>query len=250
MAESKVNRDNYIVIQGWMVADLKLKGNELLIYAILYGFTQAENQIFSGSLQYLADWTNSTKQGVMKCLKQLEQKGLIVKKDTYINNVKFCEYYTTKFNRVLNKVEQGMQQSLTGGMQQSLTNNKDLNNLEEKKEERKKERKNSFDTLIDEYCNSLPLDKVEKVKGLLQEWLKVRKSKRAAMTDKSIELNLKKLTSLAEKSKMAVDDYLEEVIRRGWQAFFEIKDYNNNQGQQQDDGDNVFLSIAKEANIF
>ena len=123
MAESKVKRENYITIQGWMLTDLKLKGNELIIYSCIYGFSQAENQVFTGSLQYLADWTNSTKQGVSKCLKSLVEKGYIKKEDKYINGVKFCEYCATQLDTVLNKVEQGMQQSLIGGVQQSLTNN-------------------------------------------------------------------------------------------------------------------------------
>ena len=130
MKESKVKDENYINIQGWMVTKLGLKGNELLIYAIIYGFSQTEDQTFNGSLQYLADWTNSTKQGVTKNLKALVEKGYIIKEDKYINNVKFCEYYATKLDTVYNKVAQGMQQSLTGyttkfntPMQQSLTNN-------------------------------------------------------------------------------------------------------------------------------
>ena len=130
MKESKVKDENYINIQGWMVTKLGLKGNELLIYAIIYGFSQTEDQTFNGSLQYLADWTNSTKQGVTKNLKALVEKVYIIKEDKYINNVKFCEYYATKFNTVYNSVAQGMQQSLTGyttkfntPMQQSLTNN-------------------------------------------------------------------------------------------------------------------------------
>lgn len=128
MAESKVNRENYITIQGFMVKDLHLKGNELMIYAIIYGFSQAENQVFSGSLQYLADWTNSTKQGVIKCLKSLVEKSFIVKQEKTINGVKFCEYYATKLNTLLNKVECPMQQSLTGSIQQSLNNNIIINN--------------------------------------------------------------------------------------------------------------------------
>lgn len=123
MSESKVNRENYIALQGWMLTDLKLKGNELIIYACIYGFSQAENQVFNGSLKYLADWTNSSKQGVMKCLKSLEEKGYIVKKENYINGVKFCEYYTTKLNTLCNKVEYPIQQCLTEGIKQSLTNN-------------------------------------------------------------------------------------------------------------------------------
>jgi len=123
-----VKPENYITIQGWMVTELKLKGNELLIYALIFGFTQTTNQNFTGSLQYVADWTNSTKQGVLKCLKNLIDKGFIEKREYYKNKVKYCEYRTTEFNGVLNKVEQGMQQSLIGGIKQSLPNNISLNN--------------------------------------------------------------------------------------------------------------------------
>lgn len=119
MAESKVKDGNYIMIQSFMVKDLKLKGNELLVYAIIYGFSQEENCVFSGSLQYLADWTNSTKQGIMKCLKSLEEKDLIVKQSLMVNKV----VYSTKFNA-------SIKQSLTDSVKQSLPNNIVIDNKE------------------------------------------------------------------------------------------------------------------------
>lgn len=137
--KSKIKNENYIVIQGWMIKDLKLKGNELIIYAIIYGFSQLESQKFTGSLQYLSEWTNSTKQSVIKCLKSLIKKNLIVKEENIINGVKFCEYYSTKFNRVLNKVEWGGKQSLIGGIKQSLPNNIDIYNIEDNIEYKNKE---------------------------------------------------------------------------------------------------------------
>ena len=86
---------NYIVVQSFMVKELHLKWNELLIYACIYGFSQAKNQKYKGGLQYLADWTNSTKQGVIKALKSLLDKNLILKTEYMQNNIKFCEYCTT-----------------------------------------------------------------------------------------------------------------------------------------------------------
>ena len=230
MAESKVKRENFITIQGFMLTDLKLKGNELLIYACIYGFSQAENQVFNGSLQYLADWTNSTKQGVIKCLKSLEEKEFIVKKENFINGVKFCEYYTTKFNTLLNNVDGGIQQSLTGGVQQSLPNKIGLDTNSDNTTNNKKESKaaaNSFDSLIENYSNGN-----EEVKELLGEWLKVRKVKRAAMTDRAIELNLQKLNRLAGESSLSVVEYLKEVICRGWQAFYPIKNFETPAAKQ------------------
>lgn len=129
MRESKVNPEQYILLQGWMISELKLKGNELIIYACIYGFSQAENQVFNGSLQYLADWTNSTKQGVIRCLKSLVEKGLVVKTEKLLNGVKFCEYRATKFNAVFNKVDQGIQQSSIPPIKQSLPNNIPTDNL-------------------------------------------------------------------------------------------------------------------------
>lgn len=220
MAENKVNRENFIALQGFMISDLKLKGNELIIYACIYGFSQAENQVFSGSLQYLADWTNSTKQGVIKCLKSLTEKGLVKKNERIINGVKFCEYYATKFNTP-------MQQSLTGGMQQSLTNNIDINNISNNKESKQA----SFNKIIDNYISpdgkSVRFEDYAERRELLQEWLKVRKAKRAAMTDRAIQMNIDKLDDLARQSRMTVTDYLKEIICRGWAAFYVINNYNN-----------------------
>lgn len=90
---------NYITIQGFMVTDLKLKGNELMVYAIIFGFSQYQGQVFNGNLQYLCEWTNSSKQGVIKALKSLQEKGLIGKTEKYTNGVKSCEYYVTENTR-------------------------------------------------------------------------------------------------------------------------------------------------------
>lgn len=131
MGESKVMPDQYIVLQGWMISELKLKGNELIIYACIYGFSQAENQVFSGSLQYLADWTNSTKQTVMNSIKSLIEKGYLEKTDKVINGVKFCEYQSKKLNGVVKKFDGGSQKICMGGSQKILPNNLDIDNLED-----------------------------------------------------------------------------------------------------------------------
>lgn len=216
--QSKVNRDNYVVIQGWMLADLKLKGNELIVYACIYGFSQAENQVFNGSLQYLADWTNSTKQGVMKNLKSLEEKGYIVKNEKYINGVKFCEYYTTKLNTVLNKVNEGMQQSLIGGSKQSLPNNLSLenkaNNLLDKKD-RKKE--STYDVLIDELIAD------EKVKATVYEFIKMRKLIKKPLTDFALKRLLNKLLKISLDPAVQVA-VLEKSIMNNWQDIYEPKE--------------------------
>lgn len=136
------------------------------------------------------------------------------------------------------------------------TNNQLLNNQIKKDKKNKKESKakqNSFDILIENYVETVEKEKADTVRGLLQDWLKNRKAKRAPMTDRSIELNLKVLDECAYESNMTIDEYLEAVIRRGWQAFYPI---NNGNGQQQathqsrgNSGGNVFLDIAKDEGL-
>lgn len=121
--ETKVRQSNYITILGWMISDLKLKGNALLIYAIIYGFSQTQDLAYTGSRQYLADWTNSTLQGVSKCLKKLVDDGFISKKENVINGVKFCEYKAVVPELLpVNKVYGGRQQSLHNNIEYNTSN--------------------------------------------------------------------------------------------------------------------------------
>ena len=103
--------------------------------------------------------------------------------------------------------------------QQLNTNqsNTEKSNTDNKKKESKRD---SFDKIITEYAQTV--ENREEVTDLLREWLKVRKAKRAAMTDRAIQMNIDKLNSLASASGMTVTEYLKEIICRGWAAFYEI----------------------------
>lgn len=229
--------ESFVTIQGWMVTHLKLKSNELMIYAIIYGFCQIRGQVFSGSVRYLAEWTNSTKRGVYKNLKSLVDKGLIEKIEENINGVKFCKYTIcenrlpsrTRFcSPVMNKVHQGDEQSSPGGDEQSSPNNIDIDNIdnniskkeskkERKEPERAKENVKSFNELIDNYTPN------EQLRKELKEHLKVRKNKKAALTNRAIELSLKKLDDLASNDSEKIQ-MVQNAIMSGWTTFYPLKE--------------------------
>ncbi len=81
-----IRDDSYVVIPGWVLNKLQLKGNMLLIYSIIYGFCQDRESNYHGSIAYLAEWTQSTRQSVSGCLAQLCEMGLIRKEKGYPNN--------------------------------------------------------------------------------------------------------------------------------------------------------------------
>ena len=119
---------NYIVIQSFMVSELGLKGNELLIYAIIFGFSQTTGQAFHGSLTYLENWTNSTRHTVISSLKSLVEKGLIEKEEQTINGVKYCSYRakisTDKAERVVKNFNDGSKEILPNNILYNIVDNR------------------------------------------------------------------------------------------------------------------------------
>jgi DNA-binding MarR family transcriptional regulator len=243
-----VRDGSFYVVQSFMIKELSLKGNELVVYAIIYGFSQTDNQFFTGSLQYLADWTNSTKQGVLKNIKSLLEKDLIVKRERFSNNVKYCEY-ATKFNTMQQSLTggikqslTGMQQSLTGGIKQSLTNNIDINNITNNidinniKEktvgscEPRVSLSKKLDSMIKEFTDD------EDLRETLLSFIEMRKAIKKPVTEQAMRLLLKKLTSytfiVSDQIKI-----LETSIQNSWTGIFELKQekqFSNSQTKRQD----------------
>lgn len=75
----------------------------------------------------------------------------------------------------------------------------------------------------------------DEIRSLLLDWLAVRKAKRAAATEKAIMLNLNKLEKMAKESNLTVTEYLEEVIRRGWAAFFPISSFEKSKDKPKEE---------------
>jgi predicted transcriptional regulator len=90
-----LSNKNYINIQAWMVKELNLTGNDLICYALIYGFSQDGKSEFNGSLSYIAEWINTSRQTARLIVKRLVDNGVIEKRDTVINGVKFCRYVAT-----------------------------------------------------------------------------------------------------------------------------------------------------------
>lgn len=88
-----VKPENYILVCGWMVTELGLKGNELLLYAMIYGFTQDNETEFSGSLTYMQEWLGvGSRHTVLDALERLIAKGYIKKRTAIEKGIKRSYY--------------------------------------------------------------------------------------------------------------------------------------------------------------
>jgi DNA-binding MarR family transcriptional regulator len=120
-----MKNENYINIQGWMINELKLKGNELILYAIIYGFTQDGETEYKGSLSYLSESLCITKRCVINLLKSLVDKGLIMKiEDQKGNRFKV----TGEKSSLVKKVHHTSEKSSPLGSEKSSPNNNNINN--------------------------------------------------------------------------------------------------------------------------
>ena len=137
-----ITNENFIVVQGFMVNELELKGNELLTYAIIYGFSQDGESEFTGSLSYLQHWVGYTKKTAITTLQSLVKKGLIERRERTINNVKFNAYRITPVVKNLHR----------GG--EKITPNNIEDNIPPKKKEIKERKKFVPPTLeeVKAYC--------------------------------------------------------------------------------------------------
>jgi len=114
-----MKEENYINIQGWMISKLKLKGNELILYAIIYGFSQDGKSEFFGSMRYIAESLQVSKRTAVSLTHKLLDKKLITKNEDLKNGNKY---------RVVKKVVQGGEESSPLGGEESGTNNNKTNN--------------------------------------------------------------------------------------------------------------------------
>lgn len=231
---SHVKPDNFILVQGWMLTDLHLSGNDLLVYAIISGFCQDGESCFHGSLQYLADWTGSTKKGVQKNLKNLIAKGFITKSEKVVNGVKYCEYratarktggYGTQFPG-MEHCSPGMELSSPGmehcspGIELSSTNN-----IEDTTANNKKENTDTYEPDDDDLPFKTDVSDKEHIQqGLVQvagEWNRITKVLKGEGIQASslVPSRMEENSDRTRKLRLAVRDYGADVIVRCLQAY-------------------------------
>ena len=224
MAVIRVNKTaDYSVISNFHFREkeMSLKAKGLL--SLMLSLPNDWNYSIAG----LVTLSKDGKDSVMNALNELEEFGYL-KRTRYVDEKgRFAGYDYDIYEKPQTEKQATenpyAEKPNTENPTQLNTNQSNINELNNNKSRKKASKRNSFDEIITAYSTD------EKTVDLLQEWLKVRKAKRAAMTDRAIQMNIDKLDNLAETSGMTVNDYLAEVICRGWAAFYPIKTYNNSQ---------------------
>lgn len=88
-----MNKTRYVTILDFMISELHLKGVELILYAIIYGYSQGSYGEYWGGMDDMQHWTQATRRGVQKALEKLAERGLIkkdLKQEGRVRRAVFC----------------------------------------------------------------------------------------------------------------------------------------------------------------
>lgn len=119
-----VAENSYVNIQAFMVNELHLSGNELIMFACIHGFSQDGESWFTGSRAYLAEWCQSSKKTVSNNLAKLCDRGFLEKRTRMENGITFNDYRVAKeFTGVGKKLPQGGEKTSTPPVEKSSPHN-------------------------------------------------------------------------------------------------------------------------------
>ena len=154
---------NYIQIQGWMINELELKSNELIVYALIYGFCQDGESEFTGSINYICKALRCSRPTAINVLKNLVEKGFLVKRQETVNSVTFNRYkvflgVVKKFNEDSKVFSRGVVKKSNEGSKETLPNNTINNTNTKTLDNRKADFKKSLLNFQNEYSNDLLKD--------------------------------------------------------------------------------------------
>ncbi len=234
---TQMSDDNYCVIFGWMCNGLKLNSNELLVYAVVYGFSQDGESRFYGGRGFLARTLNISKPTVDKALSSLCEKGFIHRIETERNGVKFHEYFAdlqvvknlyhpseevvdNKESLPNSNISLPSSKNIYPNSKESLPNNKVIPNI---KESNSKENKDiSFEKLLKaspEIANDPEL-----IQAFL-DFVKMRKDiKKPIKTPRGLWAKVDRCYKLAKGDHSLMIKILNRSIDKEWQDVYPYED--------------------------
>lgn len=107
----RIKDKNHITISGWMYSLGLSSVLEVMAFAAVYGFSQDNSSEFKGSITFIQDFLMCSRPTAIKVMKNLEDKGFIVKRQVEDNGVVLNRYSANL--RVVNSLNYPQLNNLT-----------------------------------------------------------------------------------------------------------------------------------------
>lgn len=188
----------HLVITEEMRA-LGLSGNDLMVFALINGFSQDGQGCFYGNISYICETCGISKSTTLRILQDLTQRGLLIKKEIFENGVKSVSYKSGV------KMTPGVSKCNGGGVKMTPNNIIDNNTPTEYINKDKDVRFDFKKSLLE----------IGVSPQVAEDWLKVRKAKKAANTKTAFE----RIHTEIMLSGMSADECIRIAVERSWQGF-------------------------------
>jgi DNA-binding MarR family transcriptional regulator len=191
----------HIVVTEEMRA-LGLSGNDLMVFALIYGFSQDGQGCFYGSLNYICETCGISRRTAIYILNDLVERGFLLKEENIQNGVKRVLYQVNRGSAeiapVVQKLHRGSAEIAPNNIKDNISPTEIIN----------KEKDVRFD-----FKKSLL--EIGVSPQVAEDWLKVRKAKKAANT----ETAFKRIQEEIELSGLSADECITIAVERSWQGF-------------------------------
>ena len=227
-----INKSYYAIIPANVRYDRRLCPSAKLLYGEVTALCNEKGYCWARN-KYFADLSEVSDRTIRNWISQLIEYGYLKSEIKYVEGSKEIEYRLLYLPESAPPISGGPEKNFRGGPEKNFRggpeknfrdNNTSINNTNMNKESKKEslppeirnDNLRSFNCIIDAYTEN------EQLRNELKAHLKVRKNKKAALTNRAIELSLKKLDDLASNDAEKIQ-MVQNAIMSGWTTFYPLK---------------------------
>lgn len=187
--------------------EMGLKGNELIVFAVINGFSQNGNGSFHGSLAALQEMCGiASRQTITDILKSLVDKGFINKTEVALNGVKNISYSVCPKNgQGVQKMDMDVQKLDRGCPKNGHIYINDINISPTEINNNKGKRFDFKNSLIE----------IGVSPEVAEDWMQVRKAAKATNTETAFN----RIKHEIEKSGLSANECITIAVSRSWRGF-------------------------------
>ena len=211
MADNKGRWEQFNIIIDMLDLDIKEKGLLLIIFRYVNykkGYADPSRALIK-KLTGISD--NRT---LDKLFDSLIEKGVLSRSSGKGTRSRYFIKVGGEITPSVNNVPSGEITPTVGG---------EITPQKEKKRKRKENNKKEKDTGLDKIIDSYTQDK--ELINTIRDFLKMRKAIKKPMTDRALNIMLKKLSVFSENTETQIK-ILENSIENSWQGIFQLKENN------------------------
>lgn len=227
-----MSEELFIRIYDWMF-DI-LKGNDLIVYALIYSLGEVTSQ------RYIAERTRLSIWSVSRSIQRLEEKKMIVTDRHGMNNVTtwrvaetakpllqkpqnhFCENCKTDLRKPQNRVAETAKPFLynTNNNTNSNTNTNTNHQV--------------IAVVLSSLCVESDDESLRSLCTSIDGFIEHRKKLKKPMTEHALELSIKRAHQLSNGDVKGMTELFDLAVEKGWQGIYPSKD--KKEGEKNDTG--------------